>query len=139
MGADQTIGVGDSAVYTLSVTNNDTVACPNTSFNLGILSETGNTASFSLPSILSAATVTVSPGANNSSVNLTVTGNGTGANGDLLDTSVEVRDDADHAGQQQSDTVRTTVQAAMMCSDYNDRTSCRNAGCQWKRGVCQDP
>ncbi len=43
---------------------------------------------------------------------LTVTGNGSGANGDLLDSSVEARDDADHAGQQQTDTVRTTIQAA---------------------------
>jgi hypothetical protein len=139
MGADQTIGVSDSTVYTLSVSNNDTAACPNTAFNLSILSETGNTASFSLPSILSASMVTVAPGVNNSTVILTVTGNGTGANGDLLDSTVEVRDDADHAGQQQSDTVRTTVQAALMCSDYMNKTSCRNAGCRWKKGACQDP
>ena len=138
MGADQTIGVSDPAVYTLSVTNNDTAACPDTAFDLSILSETGNTASFSLPSTLSAATVTVAPGVNNSTVTLTVTGNGTGADGDLLDSTVEVRDDVNHAGQQQNDTVRTTVQAALMCSDYTDRTSCRDAGCRWKRGVCQD-
>ena len=49
---------------------------------------------------------------------LTVTGNGTGANGDLLDSTVEVRDDVDHAGQEQTDTVRTTIQAAV-CT-YSD-------------------
>ncbi len=113
MGGDQGIAVDGSAVYTLSVSNNDTPACPGTTFDLSLLSETGNTASFSLPSSLSAATVTVAAGANDSTVTLMVTGNGTGANGDLLDSTVELRDDADHAGQQQSDTVRTTLQAAV--------------------------
>ena len=113
LGADKTISVSGSAVHTLSVTNNDTAGCPSTTFNLNITGETGNTGSFIQPSSLSDATVTVAPGANSNTVTLTVTGNGTGANSDLLDSTVELRDDTDHAGQQQSDTVRTTIQAAV--------------------------
>jgi hypothetical protein len=113
MGADKTISVSGSAVHTLSITNNDTAACPSTTFNLNITGETGDTGSFVQPSSLSDATVTVAPGANSNTVTLTVTGNGTGANGDLLDSTVELRDDTDHAGQQQSDTVRTTIQTAV--------------------------
>ncbi len=139
LGADKTITPGGSAVHTLSVTNNDTAACPSSTFNLGILSEIGNTTSFSLPSLLSAPTVTVAPGANDSTVTLTVTGNGLGANGHLLDSTVEVRDDTNHNGQQQTDTVRTTIQAAAACSTYTDRTTCQNAGCRWKKTVCQNP
>ncbi|NNJ94874.1 MAG: multicopper oxidase domain-containing protein, partial [Halobacteria archaeon] len=122
LGNDQSIAVDGSAVYTLSVTNNDTTACPDTTFDLGILSETGNIASFNLPSVLSAASVSIAAGAGDTSVTLTVTGNGTGANGDLLDSSVEVRDDVDHAGQEQTDTVRTTIQAAV-CTYSNPTVS----------------
>ena len=139
LGADKTITPSGSAVHTLSVTNNDTAACPSTTFNLSILSETGNTASFVLPSLLSAPTVSVAPGANNSAVTLTVRGNGTGANGNLLDSTVEVRDNTNHSGQQRSDTVRTTIQATLACSTYTDRNSCRNAGCNWKKNQCQNP
>jgi spore coat protein A len=121
MGGNQSIAVDGSAVYTLSVTNNDTAACADsTTFDLSILSETGQTGSFSLPSDLSAAAMTVAAGASDTSVTLTVAGDGSGANGDLLDSTVEARDDADHAGQQQTDTVRTTIQAAVC--NYADPT-----------------
>ncbi len=30
-------------------------------------------------------------------------------------------------------------QQAMQCSDYQDRQSCRAAGCKWKQNTCQDP
>jgi hypothetical protein len=30
-------------------------------------------------------------------------------------------------------------QQAMQCADYQDRVSCRNAGCKWKQNRCQDP
>ena len=119
MGNDQSIAVDGSAVYTLDVTNNDTAACPDTTFDLS-LNESGNTNRFNQPSTLSAASVTVGPGASDTSVTLTVTGNGNGANGDLLDSTVEARDDVDHAGQEQTDTVRTTIQAAV-CT-YSDPT-----------------
>ncbi len=62
MGGDQSIAVDGSAVYALTVTNNDAAACPDTTFDLSILSETGNTGSFSLPSTLSAASVIVAAG-----------------------------------------------------------------------------
>ena len=119
MGNGQNIAVDGSAVYTLDVTNNDTVACLSSTFDLSILSETGENGSFS-PSVLSAASVTVAAGANNTSVTLTVSGDGSGANGDQLDSTVEARDDTDHNGQQQTDTVRTTIQA-VVCT-YTDPT-----------------
>ncbi|MGD8936399.1 MAG: PKD domain-containing protein, partial [Thiogranum sp.] len=108
MGADQAIDANDgSAVYTLSVTNNDTAACANTLFSLAN-SDTGDTGSFD-PSSLSAPSVSVAPGATDTTVTLTVTGNGTGAGGDALTSTVTVSDNTDHNGQDQSDSVTTTI------------------------------
>jgi hypothetical protein len=97
-----------SAVYGLTVINND-IDCSETTFNLSLLSETGVVASFTLPSILSAPTVTVPAGGSDSSVSLTVTGNGTGTDGDSLTSTVELRDDANHAAMQQSVAPLTTL------------------------------
>jgi hypothetical protein len=112
MGADQFIAADGSAVYTLSVTNNDSTACPDTTFSVGIDSETGDVGSFSLPSGLSAGSVTVAPGANDTTVTLTVTGNGTGADADALTSTVTVSDAVDHTGQDQTDSVITTISTA---------------------------
>ena len=30
-------------------------------------------------------------------------------------------------------------QAAVQCSDYTDRHSCRDAGCRWRQNICLDP
>jgi spore coat protein A len=131
MGADQSIAVDGSAVYTLDITNNDTAACADSTFDLSILSETGNMGSFTLPSVLSAPQVTLPAGASDTSVTLTVTGNGTGVDGDFLDSTVEVRDDVDHADLEQTDTVRTTIQA-VVCSDITKKNQCNNTpGCMW--------
>ena len=108
MGADQSIFADGSAVYTLSVTNNDTAACPDSSFNIAIDTEVGDNGSFD-PSVLSANSVTIAPGATNTTVNLTVTGNGAGVAGDNLTSTVSTSDDVDHAGQDQSDAVTTTI------------------------------
>jgi hypothetical protein len=112
MGTDQSVSPGGSAVYTLSITNNDTASCSSTTFDLNIVSETGNTGSCTLPSILSAGQVTIAPGDTDTSVTLTVTAEGAGGDGHLLDSTVQVRDDTDHAGQEQTDVVRTTISAA---------------------------
>ncbi len=96
MGADQTIAPDGSAVYTLSVTNNDTAACPASTFGLAINSETGATGSFNLPSTLSTNSVTVAPGATNTTARLTVTGSGTGANNDALTSTVTASDPTTH-------------------------------------------
>jgi spore coat protein A len=109
LGADQTIAPDGQAVYTLSITNNDTASCSDSTFNLSILDEIGNTNSFLLPSTLSATSVTLSPQTSDSSITLTVSGDGGGANGDSLDTTVEARDDTNHSGQEQTDIVRTTI------------------------------
>jgi hypothetical protein len=109
MGVNQSIAPAGSAVYTLDITNNDTAACADSTFNLSILSETGDTGKFTLPSVLSSASVVIPAGANDTSVILTVTGNGTGVNPENLVSTVEVRDDTDHLGQQQTDAVTTTI------------------------------
>ena len=139
LGGDQGIAPDGSAVYTLNITNNDSATCADATFDLSILSETGDTGNFSLPSVLSTARVTLAAGASSNTETLTVSGNNTGADGNLLDSSVEMRDDTDHGGQQQSDSVRTTITAVMACSVYTDRISCQAANCKWKRNSCQDP
>lgn len=137
LGADKTISVSGSIAHTLSVANNDTAACPSTAFNLAILSETGNTGSFILPSLLSAPSVTVAPGASNTSVTLTVRGNGAGAGGQTLDSTVEVRDDTNHSGLDRTSTVRTTIQAAVNCSTITNKSICNaEPTCQWKKNAC---
>jgi hypothetical protein len=137
LGADKSITASGSAVYTLAVTNNDTAACPSTTFNLSILSETGNTGSFILPSLLSAPTVAAAPGASNTSVTLTVRGNGSGVGGQALDSTVEVRDNTNHNGQQRTDIVRTTIQAAVNCPAITSKPLCNSqATCIWKKNAC---
>jgi spore coat protein A len=141
MDADQTIAPDGQAVYTLSISNNDSATCSDSTFNLSILDETGNTNSFVLPSVLSAAQVTLSPQTSDFSTTLTVSGDGSGVDGDFLDTTVEARDDTHHLGQQQLDTVRTTIQVGQANCDGLDRNTCRNTpGCEWSgnknNGMC---
>ena len=113
LGADEFIAPDGSAVYTLSITNNDTAACPDTTFDLAILSETGDANSFFTPSVLSNPTITVAPGNNNSAETLTVTGNDTGLDGDALTSTVEATDPIFHPGLQQTDAVTTTIQVGI--------------------------
>ncbi|TLM65616.1 MAG: hypothetical protein FDZ69_09265 [Deltaproteobacteria bacterium] len=94
-GVNKTIPLAGTAVYTLTIVNND-VDCTPTTFNLSIFSETGNTTAFTLPSTLSAATANVAAGATGSSVTLTVVGNGTGSDGNNLTSTVRVSS-ANHA------------------------------------------
>lgn len=137
LGAGKSITSSGSAVYTFAFTNNDSAACPNTAFNLSILSETGSTGSFILPSLLSAPSVTVAPGASNTSVPLTVRGNGTGAGGQTLDSIVLVRDNTNHSGLDRTSTVRTTIQAAVNCSTITNKSVCTaEPTCQWKKNAC---
>jgi len=121
MGADQVIALDGSAVYTLSVTNNDTVACPDTTFSIDIDSETGDTGSFNASS-LSNASVVVTPGDTDQSVTLAVKGNGSGTDGDALTTTASISDTVGHSGQDQSDSVTTTT-----CRGH------QHTGCAWRR------
>ena len=112
MDGDQTIAADGSAVYTLSVTNNDTAACADTTFSLAIDDESGDVTSFALPSSLSGTSVTLAPGDTDTTVTLTVTGNNTGADGDNLTSTVSTSDNINHAGQEQTDMVITTIAVA---------------------------
>jgi hypothetical protein len=129
LGGDQDVAPDGSAVYTLNISNNDTAGCADTTFDLSILSEMGNTNSFSLSSVLSSAQVTLAAGASSITETLTVSGNNSGTDGDLLDSTVEIRDNTGHVNQQQSDIVRTTITVVMACPDYTNGVSCRAANC----------
>ena len=81
--------------------------------------------------------MTVAPGASNTSVTLTVRGNGTGAGGQTLDSTVVVRDNTNHSGQARTGTVRTTIQAAVNCSTITNKSVCNaEPTCQWKKNAC---
>jgi len=50
---------------------------------------------------------------------------------------VEVRDNTNHSGQQRSDLVRTTIQAAVNCSTITSKSVCNaEPTCQWKKKAC---
>ena len=82
-GSNKSIDVAGAGVYTLTVINND-VDCAATSFSVALGAETGDTGAFSLPSVVAGSPVSVNAGASNSSITLTVTGNGTGVAGNTL-------------------------------------------------------
>ena len=124
MGADQSIIPDGSAVYTLSVTNNDTAACPDSTFTIGNLTEVGDTGSFVQPSVLSGTSVTIAPGAIDTTVTLTVEGNGTGLAGDNLTSTVTISDSPNH--QDQSDSVTTTIVEAGPTARGDSYTTPRN-------------
>ena len=110
LGGDQSVTPSGSTGYTVSITNNDVGAgCPDSDFALTITNETQTPPGSFLASGLSAPSVTVAVGATDTSVTLTVTGSGAGSDGDFVDSTVEVRDDPDHAGQQQTDVATTTI------------------------------
>ena len=139
LGTDQSIAPDGSVVYTLSITNNDSAVCADSTFDLSLLSETGDTDYFNLPSALSTVKVTLAAGSSSNTVTLTVSGKSTSTDGDLLDSTVGIRDDINHVGQQQNDSVRTTITAVAACLDYTDGSSCRAAACKWKRNTCLNP
>jgi hypothetical protein len=88
-------GVG---VYDLTIINND-VDCAASLFTFSIDSEVeSNGGTFTLPSVFSAPNVSVASGATNSTVTLTVTGNGTGIELDTLTSTVRIADGS-HADQ----------------------------------------
>lgn len=108
--ATQNVKTNQSVVYTLSVTNNDTAECADSStFNIAITSETGDTAAFTLPSVRSATSVSVAAGANNSTVTLTVTSAVAAVDGKALTSLLTLSDAVNHSGMNQTDSVVTTV------------------------------
>ena len=131
---------GGSVDYTVTVTNNDTVACPDTPFGLSVNDTNGT--DFAIPSILGQNSVTLAPGGN-TNVTLTVTGQTGAPNGAANDTSVATVADANH-GAVTSNTVTTTINVGgqVNCSDFTTRNECRNApnnACRWnnKAGICE--
>jgi uncharacterized membrane protein len=122
---------GGSAGYTVSITNNDTAACADTTFNLSVTdSDTG--VNFVVPSTLGQNSVLLTPGAN-TDVTLTVTGQPDAPDGATNDTSVATAADANH-GVATSNTVTTTINVGggVVCSDITKRNECSNTpGCMW--------
>lgn len=129
---------GGSVGYTVSITNNDSSACTDTTFDLSVAdSDTGT--SFVVPSTLGTDPVTLAPGAS-TDVTLTVTAQTGAADGASNDTSVSTAADANH-GAVTSNTVTTTINigAAVSCSDFTDKQTCNGqAECRWdnRNNVC---
>jgi predicted CxxxxCH...CXXCH cytochrome family protein len=112
LGANGTVLVGGGKAYTVSVTNTDSVACGNSTFTLSIASETGNTGSYALPSVVSPTSIgPLAPGASSSST-LTVTAQAGATVGHTLLTTVNAADATNHTGKTGSGSVTTTVAAA---------------------------
>jgi predicted CxxxxCH...CXXCH cytochrome family protein len=109
MPADDMVKSGASAVYTLSVLNNDTATCAATTFNLALAAENDPGSDFNIPSLLSAATVNVAPGVTSTSVTLTVSSKATAVDGDNLTSQVTLSDAVNHNGMNQVDSVKTIV------------------------------
>ena len=107
----QNVKTNATAVYTISVTNNDTAACAGTStFTIGIGSETeSNAGTFVLPSTLSATSVTLAAGATSASLTLTVTSDTDALDGYALQTPLTVTDATNHNLLGVNTSVTTTV------------------------------
>ncbi|RII26153.1 MAG: hypothetical protein CXR31_10620 [Geobacter sp.] len=106
LSADASVTKGQQTAYALSVTNNDNAFCGSTTFTIAIGSETGNTASFVLPSVLgSTSTGALAAGATYNTT-LTVKSQAAATVGHTLTSQVNVSA-AGHTTQ--SDSAITTV------------------------------
>jgi hypothetical protein len=129
---------GGSASYTVSITNNDTAACADTTFDLTVIdSDTG--VNFVVPSTLGQNSVLLAP-ADSVNVTLTVTGQAGASNGATNDSSVATAADANH-GAVTSNTVTTTVNVGgpVDCSQFTTKQSCNaEPTCRWdnRNKVC---
>jgi hypothetical protein len=129
---------GGSVDYTVSITNNDTAACADTTFDL-TASDT-NGVNFVIPSNLGQNSVPLAPGAN-TDVTLTVTGQTDAPNGATNDTSVMAADPAANHGDVTSNTVSTTINVGGQgnCSTFTTKQSCNaEPTCVWvnRNKVC---
>jgi spore coat protein A len=131
---------GGSVDYTVSVTNNDSSACAETTFDLSV-SDSDDGTNFVVPSTLGTDPVTLAPGAS-TDVALTVTAQPGATSGVANDTSASTAADVNHASVT-SNTVTTTINVggAVDCSQYTNRNDCRNEptnSCKWdnRNNVC---
>ena len=128
---------GGSVNYTVNVANNDTAACPDTTFNLSVNDTNGT--DFVIPSTLGQNSVLLAPGAN-TDVTLTVTGQAGATNGATNDSSVATAADANH-GSVTSNTVTTTINVGgqVDCSTFTTKQTCSaEPTCDWdnRNKVC---
>jgi hypothetical protein len=113
----------------VNITNQDTAACPDTTFNLSVSDSNG--ADFVILSSLGQDSVNLAPGAN-TDVTLTVTGQLGAPNDATNDTSVATAADANH-GSVMSNTVTTTINVGVVdCTQITNKASCNaEATCEW--------
>lgn len=135
------VAPGGTKVYTVTVTNNDTAACSPSTFTLSVPSETGNTASFNLPSVLGSTTTgSLAPLASYNTT-LTVSAKGTATVGQTLTSTVSAADATNHPSQSGSGQITTTVSnifvshlmhnAANLGSSYSGGTWGEGKDCTW--------
>jgi uncharacterized membrane protein len=129
---------GGSVGYTVSITNNDSTACADTTFDLTV-SDSDTGVNFVVPSTLGQNSVPLAPGAN-ADVTLTVTGQLGAPNGSTNDNSVATAADANH-GVVFSNTVTTTINVGgqVDCSTFTTKQTCNaEPTCVWvnRNKVC---
>lgn len=106
LSADASVTKGQQTSYAVTVTNNDNAFCGSTTFTIAIGTETGNTVSFVLPSVLGSTTTgALAPGATYNTT-LTVKAQAAGTVGHTLTSQVNVSG-AGHTTQ--SDSATTTI------------------------------
>jgi hypothetical protein len=130
---------GGSVGYTVAITNNDTAACADTTFDLTVAdSDTG--VDFVVPSTLGQNSVILAPSAS-TDVTLTVTGQPDAPNGATNDTSVTAADPATNHADVTSNTVMTTINLGgqVDCSQFTTKQTCNaEPTCRWdnRNKVC---
>lgn len=145
LGSNGQVSPNGQKAYTLTVTNNDSASCSNSTFTLSIPSETGNTASFVLPSTLgSTSTGTVLPQAAYNTT-FTVKAQTSATLGHTLTSTVNAADATNHAAQTGTSTVATTVanvftsplmhNATNLASTYRGGSWGNNKDCTWCHSV----
>ncbi|WP_238482220.1 cytochrome c3 family protein [Geobacter sp. AOG1] len=114
LSADAGVQKGQQTSYALSVTNNDNSFCGSTPFTIAVGTETGNTASFVLPSVLGSTTTgALAPGATYNTT-LTVKAQAAAVVGNTLTSQVNVSG-AGHTTQ--SDSAITTIVSSWTQND----------------------
>jgi spore coat protein A len=125
---------GGSVNYNVRITNNDSAACADTTFDLTV-SDTDNGTGFVVPSTLSVTPVTIAPGGiQNVTMTVTAQPGGFGTN----ETTVTATDQAAVHAPVTSNTASTQI-VVVDCGQYAERSTCNaDPACRWdnKDKVC---
>jgi len=132
LGPDKNVQPANSVEYTVTVINNDTAACSNSTFAIAISPAETNGTDFDIPSVLGSATTgSLAPaGSYNTTLTVTAFDIPPATEGNTLTTSIQVTDGTNHAAQPGSDSVITTIKipSLMHNSDVTASTKWSGSG-----------